>query len=1763
MELGFLILLNIATLWGVYGQHSRCLEGSCYPATGDLLIGREKKLYASSTCGLKEREHYCIVSHLKDVKKCFYCDSRQAFSPFKNQPLNHRIENIVYSFGRRKRGRWWQAQNGKEDVYIQLDLEAEFQFTHLIMRFKTFRPAAMLVERSYDFGKTWKVYRYFAENCAQSFPGVSTGPIKRLDQVICESKYSDAAPSTRGEVVFQVLSTSISIGNPYSSEVQDLLKLTNLRINFTKLHTLGDVLLHDKGETKKKYYYAMYDMTVRGSCSCYGHSSHCSPISVNSESIGITARDMVHGKCNCTHRTTGFNCERCEDFYNDLPWRPAREKQPNACRKCNCNNHATKCHFDPAVYELTGRVSGGVCDNCTHNTMGRNCQFCKPFFYQDPNRAITDYDVCRHCDCDPSGSEKGGECHGYTSNDGRYESGKCDCKRHVTGRRCDTCENGFWNLQKDNPTGCEACVCNDVGTSPGNSCDKTSGNCLCKRYVTGKQCDQCFPGYWGLSDDINGCKPCECDIGGSFSETCDQATGQCKCRPNIYGRKCDRPVPLYFSPSLDILRFEAEFSHGLGNAHVVIKEIDPDKPISFTGSGFMKVLEGDTIDFTVTNLTASMDYDIVIRYNPLMPEAWEDIRVVIDRPGPVNQSGPCANTVPQNDYKSATLSPDARFSVVQPPSCLEKGVTYTIKLIFNRYRTGRPTPRASALIDSVVLIPSTNSIPIFQGPRLPSYLKNEYIRYRCAETQYPANHPKIPDICKSLFFSISSVLHLHAIKCDCDLTGSVNAECDDLGGHCHCKENVVGRRCDQCAPGTYNFGPDGCSPCNCDPQGSRNNFCNPQSGNCLCAPNVEGRTCDRCIDGYWNFPNCRKCQCNGMAETCNNDDGHCINCQEFTTGQYCDRCRAGYYQDPRVTGRIACQSCYCPNGPQDSNQRADSCSFDLQKQSVVCYCHEGYSGRNCDTCAQNYFGSAEDGTCKKCDCNGNIDHSVPESCDSKTGKCLKCRFHTTGFNCEHCESNYFGDATQQSCQACVCNYLGTNSSSGLCDRVSGQCHCHPNVIGSECDQCAANHWNIASGDGCEPCGCDPMGSFSQQCNQIDGQCQCKTGRGGRTCSDCEDYYWGDPSVQCFPCNCSREGSISTQCSRRTGQCTCISGVTGHNCDKCARGTIGKLPNCKSCGECFDNWDKVVHDLSVRTQEMVDKVKNISITGAAGAFEEEFRAMRQNLDEVRQIIDDVGGSPETVAELDKMLEAIKSNLSVNNRLVENAENKLHNTTKTVFDYKRQLATLEQDIEGLREKARQLNASAQAIKENDYEGAYNITLAAKQKSDEAADIVSKAMKTARESERNRVAIDNAIKRDEGWFKNKLGEEKSKLDELDRNVGDLDEKLMDINQNVCGKRGDPCDSLCGGGGCDKCGGFGCEGATTKAENALDFAKAARDKLNERSSKIPRIVNKLNEIKDKTMDVKQDVKSLYDDSMNAKNKSTKARDELEKMLKEISDLLNSDKAKLDEVKKLAEDTLNMKISLKPDEIRRLSAEINKTVNGLKNIDDILKATEKNLALTKELKNKADNASKKAENVLGTANDVLDALKEANSSQVDAHDAIEKAENDIKALRSILRKIEQSMSDSENKARPALDTLKNLISSLDQLKNKQLENTINKNQADSMSKEAMDTAEKAEKLAAKLENTYNRTSETLKMKYNATFSVKKRVTELQKRANDLSLSVSKKNRDLRELMKSFQQRNVTVTNLSEEINELNKKMGIYLQSIQERAKYYANCQAQ
>lgn len=70
------------------------------------------------------------------------------------------------------------------------------------------------------------------------------------------------------------------------------------------------------------------------------------------------------------------------------------------------------------------------------------------------------------------------------------------------------------------------------------------------------------------------------------------------------------------------------------------------------------------------------------------------------------------------------------------------------------------------------------------------------------------------------------------------------------------------------------------SACNCDPDGSRSDICDPVNGKCLCRQNVVGRACDQCIEGYYNLSaghsdrhlGCVPCLCHALGSTSSSCD---------------------------------------------------------------------------------------------------------------------------------------------------------------------------------------------------------------------------------------------------------------------------------------------------------------------------------------------------------------------------------------------------------------------------------------------------------------------------------------------------------------------------------------------------------------------------------------------------------------------------------------------------------------------------------------------------------------------------------------------------------------------------------------------------------------------------------------------------------------------------------------------------------------------------
>ncbi|XP_065554623.1 laminin subunit beta-3 isoform X1 [Lathamus discolor] len=490
----------------VLGAQGACSHGACYPPAGDLLLGRAHLLRASSTCGLSKPETYC-TPHGEWSMRCCRCDSRlpHAYN-------GHRVDNVLSSAGH---SRWWQSQNGIERVSLQLDLDQTFQLGSILLHFRSPLPAAMLIERSTDFGQSWDVYQYLASDCATAFPHVPRGSPERWQDARCQ--VLQGHPMHGGKVKFSIQDLASTITTSNSQTIEKLGQFTNLRINLTGLPHIPR-----QGYHSPSTFYALTEVQVLGSCFCHGHADRCAP-------PGDPETTQVHGHCVCQHNTDGPNCDRCAALYNDQPWAPAEDNDPHECQRCNCNGHSTSCHFDPELYSASGGASGGVCDRCQHNTEGNNCERCAPHYFRNPQQDLAHPEACLPCECDPDGTVPGSICDALT--------GRCVCKENVQGDRCHLCKPGFSQLANANPMGCRRCTCNVLGTRQDMPCDDETGRCFCLPNVVGNDCAQCAGEHWDMGSG-HGCQPCGCHPHGSRSPHCNQFTGQCPCREGFTGRTC-------------------------------------------------------------------------------------------------------------------------------------------------------------------------------------------------------------------------------------------------------------------------------------------------------------------------------------------------------------------------------------------------------------------------------------------------------------------------------------------------------------------------------------------------------------------------------------------------------------------------------------------------------------------------------------------------------------------------------------------------------------------------------------------------------------------------------------------------------------------------------------------------------------------------------------------------------------------------------------------------------------------------------------------------------------------------------------------------------------------------------------------------------------------------------------------------------------------------------------------------------------------------
>ena len=369
----------------------------------------------------------------------------------------------------------WISAIGTRQADITMSLGGVRHVLYFQLTFTSARPQAMVVEKSSDNGLTWSPLQYYASDCVASFNLRDNGVLASSTGVQCSNLFSAASS---GVVTFNLLN---SVVRPNSTRFdQD----TGLQLFAQATHLRARLLTsHVTSTCTSDQYYAVSDWVVTGNpCVCNGHASTCSG-----------------SVCNCQHNTAGSSCQLCQPLYNNRPWLAGTVARSNPCEACACNNHSSSCQYSSAL----GR---GACESCQHFTTGTQCESCITNYYHPSSTDLTSVSACQPCNCFAAGITNGGDCR--RGDLASADSGQCACKSRVTGRQCDTCTSGYYNLALRNADGCQACSCNTVGTIAGNSsCQALTGQCYCKANVDGLQCQSCLTGFYDLANP-RGCQPC-------------------------------------------------------------------------------------------------------------------------------------------------------------------------------------------------------------------------------------------------------------------------------------------------------------------------------------------------------------------------------------------------------------------------------------------------------------------------------------------------------------------------------------------------------------------------------------------------------------------------------------------------------------------------------------------------------------------------------------------------------------------------------------------------------------------------------------------------------------------------------------------------------------------------------------------------------------------------------------------------------------------------------------------------------------------------------------------------------------------------------------------------------------------------------------------------------------------------------------------------------------------------------------------------------
>ncbi|XP_011911519.1 PREDICTED: laminin subunit alpha-3 isoform X1 [Cercocebus atys] len=904
----------------------------------------------------------------------------------------------------------------------------------------------------------------------------------------------------------------------------------------------------------------------------------------------------AHGRCLCRPGVEGPRCDTCRSGFYSFP----------ICQACWCSALGS--------YQMPCSSVTGQCE-CRPGVTGQRCDRCLSGAYDFP-----------HCQgsssaCDPAGT--------IDSN-----LGSCPCKLHVEGPTCSICKPLYWNLDKENPNGCSECQCHKAGTVSGTGeCGQGDGDCHCKSHVGGDSCDTCEDGYFALEkSNYFGCQGCQCDIGGALSSVCSGPSGVCQCREHVVGKACQRPENNYYFPDLHHMKYEIE-DGSTPSGRDLRFGFDPLAFPGFSWRGYaqMTSVQNDVrITLNVGKSSGSL-FHVILRYINPGTEAVSGHITIYPSWGKASAAQskeiiflpskePAFVTVPGNGFADPfSITPGIWVACIKAEGVL---LDYLVLLPRDYYEA------------SVLQLPVTEPCA-YAGPPQENCLLYQHLpvtRFPCtlacearhflldgeprpvAVRQPTPAHPvmvdlsgrevelhlrlRVPQVGRYVVVLEYSTEAAQLFVTDVNVKspGSVLAGQVNIYS---CKYSVLCRSAvidHMSRIAVYELLADA----DIQLKGHMARFLLHQ----VCIIPIEEFSAEyvrpqvHCIASYRRFVN-QSATCVSLAHETPptalildvvsgrpfphlpQQSSPSVDVLPGVTlkapqNQVTLRGRAPhlgryvfvihFYQaaHPTFPAQVSVdggwpragsfRASFCPHvlGCRDQVIAEGQIEFDISEPEVAATVKvpEGKSlvlVRVLMVPTENY--------------DYQILHkkSMDKSLEFITN-CGKNSFYIDPQTASRfCKSSARSLVAFYHKGALPCECHPAGATSPHCSPEGGQCPCRPNVIGRQCTRCATGHYGFPH---CKPCSCG-----LRLCEEMTGQCRCPPRTVRPQCEVCETHSFSfHPMAGCEGCNCSRRGTSEAamlECDRDSGQCRCNPRITGRQCDRCASGFY-RFPECVPC-----------------------------------------------------------------------------------------------------------------------------------------------------------------------------------------------------------------------------------------------------------------------------------------------------------------------------------------------------------------------------------------------------------------------------------------------------------------------------------------------------------------------------------------------------------------------------------------------------------------------